>query len=67
MLRRGILYAAIALLLIAGVFLTQFQIRPDARPIGRSEDLLQLAERDDLNVVFILIDTLRADHLGGPV
>ncbi len=64
MLRRSLLYAGIALFLIAGFFLTQFQIRPDARPIGRGEDLIRLAERDDLNVVFILIDTLRADRLG---
>lgn len=36
----------------------------DDRPVGSLEDVAGLADRDDLNVVFIVIDTLRADHLG---
>ncbi|MEM9174229.1 MAG: sulfatase [Myxococcota bacterium] len=36
----------------------------DNRPVGQLEDSATLKDRDDLNVVFILIDTLRADHLG---
>ena len=36
----------------------------DPRPIGGAADILQLAEREDLNVMFLLIDTLRADRLG---
>jgi len=36
----------------------------DRRPRGSIEDLLRLRERGDLNVLFILIDTLRADRLG---
>jgi len=36
----------------------------DPRPKGSAEDIARLAERDDLNVLFILIDTLRADRLG---
>ena len=35
----------------------------DNRPVGELQDVLTLAERDDLNVLFILIDTLRADRL----
>lgn len=35
----------------------------DPRPTGTVDDLLALAERDDLNVLFILVDTLRADRL----
>ncbi len=35
----------------------------DPRPVGGVEDLLALARRDDVNVLFVLIDTLRADHL----
>ena len=35
----------------------------DPRPVGTLEDVLALHERDDLNVLFILVDTLRADHL----
>ena len=36
----------------------------DNRPVGTLEDVANLATRDDLNVVFILIDTLRSDRLG---
>jgi arylsulfatase len=37
----------------------------DTRPVGTLEDVAKLADRDDLNVVFILIDTLRSDRLSG--
>jgi arylsulfatase A-like enzyme len=37
--------------------------RLDTRPKGDVEDIAQLAERDDVNVLFILIDTLRAHRL----
>ena len=36
----------------------------DPRPRGTLEDVLALRERSDLNVLFILVDTLRADRLG---
>jgi choline-sulfatase len=36
----------------------------DPRPRGTIEDVLALRERGDLNVLFVLVDTLRADHLG---
>jgi arylsulfatase A-like enzyme len=36
----------------------------DTRPIGDITDIESLGDRDDLNVLFILIDTLRADRLG---
>jgi arylsulfatase A-like enzyme len=36
----------------------------DRRPRGSAEDISRLRERDDLNVLFVLIDTLRADRLG---
>ena len=36
----------------------------DGRPEGTLEDVAALHERSDLNVMFILIDTLRADRLG---
>jgi len=36
----------------------------DPRPVGSSEDIAKLADRTDLNVLFILIDTLRSDRLG---
>jgi arylsulfatase A-like enzyme len=38
--------------------------RPDSRPTGTIEDVLALRDRDDINVLFILVDTLRADRLG---
>jgi len=38
--------------------------RPDSRPTGTIEDVLALRDRDDLNVLFVLVDTLRADRLG---
>ena len=37
--------------------------RSDPRPSGTIDDVLALSEREDLNVLFILVDTLRADHL----
>jgi arylsulfatase A-like enzyme len=36
----------------------------DRRPVGSVDEILRLRERDDLNVLFVLIDTLRADRLG---
>ncbi len=36
----------------------------DPRPLGGEAEILQLAEREDLNVMFVLIDMLRADRLG---
>ncbi|MCP4907532.1 MAG: sulfatase [bacterium] len=36
---------------------------PDTRPIGSLEDLSSLPDRDDLNILFILVDTLRADRM----
>jgi arylsulfatase A-like enzyme len=38
--------------------------RSDSRPLGSALDIEALSERSDLNVLFILIDTLRANHLG---
>jgi arylsulfatase A-like enzyme len=36
---------------------------PDPRPRGTLDDLLALRTRSDLNVLFVLVDTLRADRL----
>jgi len=36
---------------------------PDRRPLGRLEDLATLPARDDLNLLFILVDTLRSDRM----
>ena len=55
-------FAGAALLLVVAVA-TQFELSLPARETGTIEDLRGLRERDDLNVLFVVIDTLRADHL----
>ncbi len=57
-------YYTLAGLLLLVAILSQIEIRVPSRPVGKVEDLRALRERKDLNVIFILIDTLRADHLG---
>jgi arylsulfatase A-like enzyme len=52
--------AAIVLAFLA----TIVEFRADRRPAGSADDIARLAERTDVNVLFILIDTLRADRLG---
>jgi len=56
----------LAVLLGLGVVFvaTQFELRRDERPRGELSDLAGLADRSDLNLVFVVIDTLRADRLG---
>lgn len=57
--------AALLLLGLYGATLVDLRIgRLDSRPLGSVEDIETLSERTDLNVLFILIDTLRANHLG---
>jgi arylsulfatase A-like enzyme len=36
----------------------------DRRPLGTVDDIAQIRDRDDVNVLFIMIDTLRAERLG---
>jgi arylsulfatase A-like enzyme len=36
----------------------------DTRPLGSADDIEALRHRDDLNVLFVLVDTLRAERLG---
>ncbi|MCP5059302.1 MAG: sulfatase [bacterium] len=67
MLRRIIdspwLYYGLAGLLAVGALISQLEIHLPGRPAGEPEEIVQLRERDDVNVIFILIDTLRADRL----
>jgi len=35
----------------------------DPRPLGSADDIVALSKRSDINVLFVLIDTLRASHL----
>ena len=57
--------AGLILLVFASTFV---EIGPppaaDRRPVGGVDDIAALGERDDVNVLFVLIDTLRADRLG---
>jgi arylsulfatase A-like enzyme len=43
---------------------SQVEVRLPAREVAPATELAKLRDRDDLNVVFVLIDTLRADRLG---
>ena len=57
---------AIAIVAICAFLFVSIEVQPDAswtRPMGSVEDIARLAERDDTNVLFILVDTLRADRM----
>jgi arylsulfatase A-like enzyme len=56
-------YFALAVLLVLVGLRSMIEVRSPDRPKGTLEDLVKLRERKDLNVVFVLIDTLRADRL----
>ncbi len=59
---RWAFYGPAAVLAILAVA-SQFELKLPSRPVGGVEELRQLRERDDTSVVFVLIDTLRADRL----
>src|SRR5262245_10104598 len=56
-------FVAAGLLLLVAIA-TQLEVRLPARPEGGVDEIRALAQRRDLNVVFVLVDTLRADRLG---
>jgi arylsulfatase A-like enzyme len=58
------LLSAAVLLLILLYSIRDAQQMADPRPVGSADDLARLRDRDDLNILFILLDTLRADRLG---
>lgn len=66
---RGILdspktyFIAAGLLGLAAVF-SQFNVRVPSQGVSEPAEISGLRDRDDLNLVFILIDTLRADRIG---
>jgi len=60
----GGLGVALATALLAAGVHRLAAVGGDPRPRGTLEDLLALRSRSDLNVIFILVDTLRADRLG---
>ncbi len=57
-------YFGLAALLAVMAVLSQFRLSIPTRSQGGLAELRQMSERDDLNVVFLLVDTLRADRLG---
>jgi arylsulfatase A-like enzyme len=59
---RWLYLVAGALMVVAAIYL-QFDIRFDPRPLGEPADIEKLHERNDVNLLFVLIDTLRADRL----
>ena len=56
-------YFVLAALLLLGGLLSQVEIGVPTRPQGNVSQLEALRDRKDLNVLFIVIDTLRADAL----
>jgi len=63
LLRSRWFYLVAGALMVVAALYSQFDIRIDARPLGEPADILKLHERKDLNLLFVLIDTLRADRL----
>jgi arylsulfatase A-like enzyme len=67
MLRRLFRIRTLLALASAGLILIGLsrilEIRRPDRPVGTWQDVRALAKRDDVNVVFALVDTLRADRL----
>jgi choline-sulfatase len=63
LLRARWLYFVVGALMVVAAIYSQFDIRIDPRPLGEPADIEKLHERNDLNILFVLIDTLRADRL----
>lgn len=61
---KRLLVVVLALVVASLILFLDVRIPGDPRPVGSAADIEALAERDDLNVLFILVDTLRAHHLG---
>jgi len=56
-------YFALAGVLLLVAVATQFEVRMPTRSEAPASALAELKQRDDLNVIYLLIDTLRADRL----
>ena len=61
-------WLAAGVLIVVAFLSTVVEIRVpgdwDSRPLGSVEDIEALRDRDDLNLLFIVVDTLRAERLG---
>jgi arylsulfatase A-like enzyme len=60
----GWTYLVLAALLLAAAASLLVDVRLPSRPRGELADVRTLREREELSVVFVLIDTLRADRIG---
>jgi arylsulfatase A-like enzyme len=60
--RRSFFIVAAIVLIVVGVAL-QLDVRTNPRPVGGAEEIAALKARDDFNLLFVLVDTLRADRL----
>jgi len=58
-------YAVAAAAMLAAFAGSQLRLGSDPRPRGSPQEIAGLAARGDLNLLFVLVDTLRADRLGG--
>jgi arylsulfatase A-like enzyme len=63
LLRSRLSLVIVAVVLVLAALSTQIRVQPAARSGGDLDDFLALRDRNDVNVVFVLVDTLRADHL----
>jgi arylsulfatase A-like enzyme len=61
--RKLYLIVIVLIIVLAALFFVRI-VPSDPRPTGSVTDIEDLANRSDVNVLFILIDTLRADRLG---
>ena len=60
---RRTFFTAVAIALIIAGLALQLDIRTNPRPLGGADEIASLAARNDLNLLFVVIDTLRADRL----
>jgi arylsulfatase A-like enzyme len=60
---RKIFFSIVSLLVVSGYCTSCADSVEDKRPEGSLQDIVSLADREDINVLFILIDTLRSDRL----
>ncbi|HXV36566.1 MAG TPA: sulfatase [Myxococcota bacterium] len=61
--RSAAVYFTAAAILLGAIAGSQFQMRVPSRPRGTVSELLALRSRVDLSLVFIVVDTLRADRM----
>jgi arylsulfatase A-like enzyme len=56
-------YYALAGILLVVAVVSQFEISTPSRPKGREAELAALRSHDDVNLLFVLVDALRADRV----